>query len=84
MVYIFLFINALLIFGASSSDNVTIGSGIGNVHKNAPFVVENFYAILSLISLLMVTAFLNFAASRDFSEKTNQIIFSTPLNAFGP
>jgi len=82
MVYIFLLINALLIFGASSSDNITVGSGIGNVHKNAPFVIQNFYAIMSLISLLMVTAFLNFAASRDYSEKTNQIIFSTPLKKF--
>ncbi len=79
MVYIFLFINAMLIFGATSSDSVTVGGSVGNVNKNAPFVVENFYAVMSIISLLMVTAFLNVAAARDFSFNTHQIIFSTPL-----
>ena len=79
MVYIFLFINALLIFGATSSDSVTVGGSVGNVNKNAPFVVENFYAVMSIISLLMVTAFLNVAAARDFSFNTHQIIFSTAL-----
>lgn len=79
MLYIFFFINALLIFGASSSDSITIGERVGNVHKNAPYVVENFYALMSLTCLLMITAFLNSAAARDFSEKTAQIFFSTPI-----
>jgi len=82
MVYIFIFINALLIYGATSSDSVQVGGSIGNVHKNAPYVVENFYAIMSIISLLMVTAFLNVAAARDFNYNTHQIIFSTPLRKF--
>ncbi|MEO6167865.1 MAG: M1 family aminopeptidase [Chitinophagales bacterium] len=82
MGYIFLFINALLIFGATSSDSVTVGGSVGNVNKNAPFVVENFYAVMSIISLLMVTAFLNVAAARDFNFNTHQIIFSTPLKKF--
>ncbi len=79
MIYIFLFVNALLIFGATSSDSVQVGGAVGNVNKNAPFVVENFYAVISIISLLMVTAFLNVAAARDFNFNTHQIIFSTPL-----
>ena len=79
MVYIFLFINALLIFGASSSENITIGSSIGNVHKNAPYVVENFYSVMAILSLLMITAFLNSAAARDYAEKTNQILFTTTI-----
>src|SRR6185436_19247570 len=79
MVYIFLFVIALLVFGATASDSVQIGGSIGNVHKNAPYVVENWYALMSIIYLLMVTAFLNVAAARDFSYNTHQIIFSTPL-----
>jgi ABC-2 type transport system permease protein len=79
IVYIFFFINALLIFGATSSEDITIGSSIGNVHKNAPYVVENFYAIYAILALLMVTAFINSAAARDFSEKTYQIIFTRPI-----
>lgn len=79
MLYIFILINAALIFGASSSDSITVGSQTGNVHKNAPFVVEQFYSIMSLLSLLMITAFLNSAAARDFTEKTSQILFTTPI-----
>lgn len=81
-VYIFLFINALLIFGASSSDQVVIGGGAGNVFKNAPFQVEFFYSVMSIMSLLMITAFMNSAAARDFSEKTSQLIFTTPIKKF--
>jgi ABC-2 type transport system permease protein len=79
MLYIFILINAALIFGASSSDSITVGSQTGNVNKNAPFVVEQFYSIMSLFSLLMITAFLNSAAARDFMEKTSQILFTTPI-----
>lgn len=79
IVYIFFFIIALLVFGATASDQVTIGGSIGNVHKNAPYVVQDYYALMSLICLLMITAFLNSAAARDFAEKTSQIFFSTPL-----
>ncbi len=79
MLYIFFFIIALMIFGASSSDSIVIGERVGNVHKNAPYVVENFYALISLFCLVMITAFLNSAAARDFSEKTAQIFFSTPI-----
>lgn len=77
--YVFMLINALLVFGATASDDITIGGGTGNVVKNAPYVVENYYALFSLICLLMITAFMNNAAARDFNEKTNQILFTTSI-----
>lgn len=70
-----------MIFGASSSDSIVIGERVGNVHKNAPYVVENFYALISLFCLVMITAFLNSAVAPDFSEKTAQIFFSTPIRS---
>lgn len=79
IVYIFFLVNALLVFAATSSDDITIGGGVGNVFKNAPYVVQSYYAFFSLLSLLMITTFLNSAAARDFNEKTNQILFSTPI-----
>ncbi len=78
--YIFFLVNALLVFGATSSDDITIGGGVGNVFKNAPYVVQNYYGFFSLLSLLMITTFFNNAAARDFSEKTNQILFTTPMS----
>jgi ABC-2 type transport system permease protein len=83
MPWVFLFINALLVFFAVTSDNITIGQSYGSVHKNAPYVVLGMYANMSIIMLLMATAFVQGAALRDFNYQTDQIIFSTPLRKFG-
>ena len=83
MPWIFLFIFALLSFFATISDNISIGGSFGNIHKNAPFVVQNWYATFSILSLLLMTAFLNTAAIRDFEHKTAQTVFSSPINKAG-
>ncbi|MCC6281985.1 MAG: hypothetical protein IT262_15385 [Saprospiraceae bacterium] len=83
MPWIFLFVFAFLCFSASVSDDVSIGGSYGNVWKNAPFVAQNWYAVFSIISLLLVVAFLNGAAIRDFENNTDQIIFSSPINKAG-
>ena len=80
MLYIFLFIIALLVFFATASESVQIGGSVGNIHKNAPFVILQFYAVMSIITLLLTTAFMNGAAIRDFENNTQQIIFSKPLS----
>ena len=79
MMWIFLVINSLMIFGAVSSDNVTIGGAIGSVHKNSPYVVQSYYGFMSLISLLMTTAFMNASAIRDFQYDMYQFVFSSPI-----
>ena len=79
MIWIFFFINTLLVFFAVASDNVTIGGGVGNIHKNAPYVIEMYYSIMSIIGLLMTTAFMNATANRDFQYGMHQFIFSSPI-----
>jgi ABC-2 type transport system permease protein len=79
MLWIFTVIIAALIFGAASSDHVQVGGALSNTYRNAPYVIENYYAIIGLLTLLMVTAFVNSAAARDFTHNTYQIIFTTPL-----
>jgi ABC-2 type transport system permease protein len=80
MPWIFLIINALFVFGAMSSDNISIGGAVGNVLRNSPFTVQNFYFAFSLITgLLMTTSFVQGAALRDFQSGTYQIIFSSPI-----
>ncbi len=83
MVYIFLFIIALLTFGATASDNISIGGGVGNILRNAPYVIINTYAILTLFTMSLTTAFMNGAALRDFNNNTHQIIFSKPISKAG-
>ncbi|HUL33021.1 MAG TPA: M1 family aminopeptidase [Candidatus Eisenbacteria bacterium] len=79
MLWIFTLIIAAMIFGAVSTDQITVGGALTNTFHNAPYVIQNYYSFIGLLTLLMVTAFVNSAASRDFSHNTYQIIFSTPL-----
>jgi ABC-2 type transport system permease protein len=82
MLWIFLLIVAVLFFGAVGTDYVTIGDALSNTLRNAPFVIQNFYSIAGLLTLLMVTAFVNSAAARDFNFNTHQMLFSTPVRRF--
>lgn len=79
MVYIFLLVNVLMFAWAAASDDLTIGGTFGNIYKNAPYVIQNQYGIWCTFALLMTTAFVQNAAIRDFTYKTNQIIFSSPI-----
>ncbi|HEU4857394.1 MAG TPA: hypothetical protein VFS86_08865, partial [Rhodanobacteraceae bacterium] len=42
---------AAFAFAAASSDSVTIGGGVGNVHRNAPYVVITMLGIFSILGL---------------------------------
>jgi ABC-2 type transport system permease protein len=79
MLWIFLLIIATLIFGAASSDNITLGDALSNTLRNSPYNIQNFYSFIGLFAMIMAAAFVNSAAARDFSFNTYQIIFSTPL-----
>jgi ABC-type transport system involved in multi-copper enzyme maturation permease subunit len=79
MSWIFLLIVAVMIFAAVSTDHVVVGNALQNSWHNAPFVIENYYSIMCLLTLLMTTAFVNSAAARDFACHTDQILFSTPI-----
>ena len=79
MLWIFLFIVSLMVFGAVSSDQIQIGGGVGSVYKNAPSVIQTYYGVMSLICLLMTTAFMNASANRDFSTGMYQFVFSSPI-----
>ena len=79
MLWIFLFVIALLIFGAITSDEVMSELNLSNIYRNAPFAIASFYAAMGVFALLMTAVFVNFAALRDFSCNTHQIMFSTPI-----
>jgi hypothetical protein len=79
MVWIFLGIVTLLVMGAVSSDQIQIGGGVGSVYKNAPSVIQTYYGVMSLLCLLMTTAFMNATANRDFSTGMYQFVFTSPI-----
>ena len=79
MLWIFLFVVGLLIFGAIGSDEVMAELNLSNIYRNAPFTIASFYAAIGVFALLMTAVFVNFAALRDFSCDTHQMMFSTPV-----
>jgi ABC-2 type transport system permease protein len=79
MVWVFFVIIAAMFLAAASSDHVHVGGVLENTNRNAPFVIQSFYAVATFFTLLMTTAFVNSAAARDFAQNTWQMVFSTPL-----
>src|SRR5215470_6540683 len=82
MLWIFFLLITTMIFFATATDHLTLGDALTNTYRNAPFVIQNFYSFMGLFAILMATAFVNSAASRDFNFNTFQIIFSTPMRRF--
>lgn len=79
MVYIFTGLMALMFAMATYSDNLQIGGAIGNTFRNAPFVIQQYYAISGLLGALIITTFFDSAASRDFSSKFADVLFTKPI-----
>ncbi|MEO8779583.1 MAG: M1 family aminopeptidase [Rhodanobacter sp.] len=71
---------AALAFAAASSDSIQIGGGIGNIHRNAPYVVISMLGFFSVLGLFLITIFVAGAALRDFQSGTAELVFSTPMS----
>jgi len=79
-VYIFSVIFALMCFGAMTSDAIIIGGGAGQTSINAPFVITQMLAIMSAVSVILVTAFVSTAIVRDFELGTDALFFTKPIH----
>ncbi len=79
LVYIFFLVNFLMVFSASIFEHVTVGSDMGNVNINSPFAMMSYAALVSLISVVMTTTFVNQAALKDFNHNFHSILFSAPI-----
>lgn len=67
----------LILFGAITSDFVQIGGAIGNVNRNAPFVILLFMGFVSVAGVFVTTAFVSGAVLRDYDLRTHEILFTT-------
>jgi ABC-2 type transport system permease protein len=70
---------ALMTFGAETTDSVSIGGGIGNVHRNAPTVIIEMLMVMSVIGMFVATAFVASAIHRDVEHGTADLFFTTPI-----
>jgi ABC-2 type transport system permease protein len=70
---------AAIAFGAACSDSIQIGGGVGNIHRNAPYVVITTLAAFSIIGMFLIPIFVVGAALRDFTSNTAEQMFATPV-----
>ncbi|MGH8297776.1 MAG: ABC transporter permease [Steroidobacteraceae bacterium] len=70
---------AAVAFAATSSDTVSIGGGMSNIHRNAPFVVINTLGLFSVIGLFLIPIFVAGAVLRDFDANTAEMVLATPV-----
>lgn len=69
-----------LAFAVAGSDAITIGGGIGNVHRNAPSVVIELLTVFTVLGMFLITVFVAGAALRDFDAGTADLFFATPMS----
>ena len=77
--YILFLIYFLLTFFAVTSDAVQIGGALGNVNRNAPYVIMQTLLIMSIFGTLTTTAFVANSIHRDFELNTDSLFFSSPI-----
>ena len=70
---------ALLAFGATGSDAVQLGGGIGNVYRNAPIVIVKWLGFFTLVGMLVITIFISNALLRDFDYGIAELFFASPI-----
>ncbi len=79
MLWIFFGVITLTVALAASSEFVTIGGSTADtVNTNSPKAIQDLYATISIITLLMITAFLNSTANRDISSGMSALVFLPP------
>lgn len=77
--WVIAFVFALLAFAATTSEIIRIGEGIGNVNRNAPYVILTFLDVFSTLGLFVAVALIAQPLLRDFELGTEELFFSKPL-----
>ncbi len=83
MIYVFIAAIAIMFGLAAGSDSVQIGAATSSAHKNAPYTVALWYATAGVLTCFMAAAIYDSSASRDFSNKMSDLLFSKPLGKWG-
>lgn len=79
LVWVIAFVFALFAFTATTTDTVTLGEGIGNVNRNAPYVILTFLGVFSMLGMFVALALTAQPLLRDFELGTEELFFSTPM-----
>lgn len=77
--YILFVLFFLFTFAAVTTDGVQIGGALGNVNRNAPFVIMQILLVMSIFAVIAATAYVANAVHRDFELNTDSLFFSAPI-----
>jgi len=80
--YVFSALFFFLTFTATSTDSVQIGGGIGNVARNAPYIIARTVNAMGLFTVILMAIFMATVVSRDKDLEVREILYSTPLRKF--
>lgn len=84
MLWVFLGVMTLIMLSVLVAEEAILEDVFfGNALRNSPFVIQRLYGITAVFGCLMVTAFVNAAAIRDFAYHTDQLIFTKPISKYG-
>jgi ABC-2 type transport system permease protein len=72
---------ALVAFAITRSDSAQLGGAIGNVHRNAPYVIVQWMTLFTVLGLFIAGAFVGGTLLRDFEMGTSELFFSKPIGA---
>jgi len=81
-IYVFSALFFFLTFIATSTDSVQIGGGIGNVARNAPYIIAKTVNAMGLFTVILMAIFMSTVVSRDKDLGVREILYSTPLRKF--
>jgi ABC-2 type transport system permease protein len=65
------------------SPNIKLGSPLGQVYANAPFVIYRMTLVASFALIIVNAAIMGVSVVRDFDHRMDSILFSTPLSKAG-
>ncbi len=79
MLYIFFVMFTVIAAVGVVNEGIAFGGATGSVYRNAPYVITFYTVKLSMIALLVATAYFNNAALRDYQHHFNEILFASPI-----
>ncbi len=80
--YVFSGLFFFMTFMATATDQVQIGGGIGNVARNAPFIIAQTLNGLGLFAVIFMAILMATVVSRDKDIGCREILYSTPIKKF--
>jgi ABC-type transport system involved in multi-copper enzyme maturation permease subunit len=79
MIYVSSIIFFLITFLIVTTDGIQLGGAVGNVNRNAPFVLMQLLMIMTIFGIFTTTLFVGNAAYRDYEQKTDALFFTAPI-----